>query len=141
MSIIYKVVLPLLLVVCGPAFYSSISISADAPAAPAAEINPPLAELVKLFEKREFASDKGEKLGYRLFIPADYDKTKTYPLTVFLHGSGESATTTSRNLSTPDRACSRMLSRSRSTRRSCFVRNARAAANGAITTATFARPS
>ncbi len=34
----------------------------------------------------------GEQLPYRLFEPIGYDATQSYPLVIFLHGSGESGT-------------------------------------------------
>lgn len=40
------------------------------------------------FEKKTFASSTGE-LPYRILYPENYDKTKTYPLVLFLHGAGE----------------------------------------------------
>jgi len=39
------------------------------------------------FGKQKYIS-KGDTLNYRLLIP-DYDTSRTYPLVVFLHGSGE----------------------------------------------------
>lgn len=62
-----------------------------APQARAADLNPPKEELVKIFEARTFDDGAGRALKYRLFIPKGYaDTTIRYPLTVFLHGSGES---------------------------------------------------
>ena len=43
------------------------------------------------YEARVYTNDKGEKLNYRLMLPAGYDfngETK-YPLVLFLHGAGE----------------------------------------------------
>jgi predicted peptidase len=40
------------------------------------------------FEARTFR-DEGLTLPYRLLKPADYDRSKKYPLVVFLHGAGE----------------------------------------------------
>lgn len=37
-------------------------------------------------------SATGKTLPYRIFIPANYDATKTYPLILFLHGAGERGT-------------------------------------------------
>lgn len=31
----------------------------------------------------------GYSLGYRIYVPADYDASKTYPVLLFLHGAGE----------------------------------------------------
>ncbi len=41
-----------------------------------------------LYEKREFIF-KGDTLKYRVLFPENYDKNRSYPLVVFLHGSGE----------------------------------------------------
>jgi predicted peptidase len=40
------------------------------------------------FQKKEF-SRNGNTLLYRIFYPKDYNKSKTYPVLTFLHGSGE----------------------------------------------------
>jgi predicted peptidase len=44
---------------------------------------------VERWEARVFKNSQGETLPYRLLQPKHYDKTKTYPLVVFLHGMGE----------------------------------------------------
>lgn len=41
------------------------------------------------FEARQYVSPEGGKLLYRLLSPQGYDKSKTYPLILFLHGAGE----------------------------------------------------
>lgn len=41
------------------------------------------------FEKKEFAFANGKTLPYRILYPENYDKTKKYPLLLFLHGGGE----------------------------------------------------
>jgi predicted peptidase len=47
----------------------------------------------KVFMARTFSDAKYEhSLPYRLFIPDNYDKSKTYPLVLFLHGAGERGT-------------------------------------------------
>jgi predicted esterase len=46
------------------------------------------ASLAAPFEAREFLSEKGDKLLYRIFIPDNYDSTKQYPLVVGLHHGG-----------------------------------------------------
>lgn len=47
------------------------------------------AQDVTLFEKRVFVSSKGDSLPYRVLLPENYDKSKKYPLVLFLHGGGE----------------------------------------------------
>lgn len=42
----------------------------------------------ELFLKKEFIY-KGDTLRYRVLFPEHYDKNKSYPLVLFLHGSGE----------------------------------------------------
>lgn len=41
------------------------------------------------FQKKEFIDAKGDTLRYRILFPKNYDKTKKYPLVLFLHGAGE----------------------------------------------------
>ena len=45
-----------------------------------------------LFEARIHTSDRNGSMPYRLMKPAGYDKTKKYPLVLFLHGAGERGT-------------------------------------------------
>lgn len=42
----------------------------------------------ELYEKREFVF-KGDTLRYRVLFPENYDKNRSYPMVLFLHGSGE----------------------------------------------------
>ena len=42
----------------------------------------------EMFLKKEFIY-KGDTLKYRVLFPENYDKSRNYPLVVFLHGSGE----------------------------------------------------
>jgi predicted peptidase len=42
-----------------------------------------------LFEKRSYITSAGDTLPYRILFPEGYDKTKKYPLVLFLHGGGE----------------------------------------------------
>jgi len=46
-------------------------------------------EILKAFTARSYTDAEGHVLLYRLFIPAGYEPGKKYPLTLFLHGSGE----------------------------------------------------
>jgi predicted peptidase len=41
------------------------------------------------YQKKEFAFADGKILPYRILYPGNYDKTKKYPLILFLHGAGE----------------------------------------------------
>ncbi|HEX3166326.1 MAG TPA: dienelactone hydrolase family protein [Chitinophagaceae bacterium] len=42
-----------------------------------------------VYEKKEFVFAEGKTLPYRILYPVNYDKTKKYPLLLFLHGAGE----------------------------------------------------
>jgi predicted peptidase len=44
---------------------------------------------VQDLQARTYTDANGKTLPYRLFVPANYDATKQYPLIVFLHGAGE----------------------------------------------------
>lgn len=41
------------------------------------------------FKKENYVSTTGLELPYRILYPENYDKTKKYPLVLFLHGAGE----------------------------------------------------
>lgn len=41
------------------------------------------------FLKKQFRTDSGYELNYRILFPANYDSAKEYPLILFLHGAGE----------------------------------------------------
>jgi len=41
------------------------------------------------YEKKVYASPSGLSLPYRILYPENYDRTKKYPLILFLHGAGE----------------------------------------------------
>jgi len=42
-----------------------------------------------LFEAREYKSEDGSILPYRILLPDDFEEGKIYPLVLFLHGMGE----------------------------------------------------
>ena len=42
-----------------------------------------------VYEKQIFTGANAKTLPYRILYPANYDRTKAYPLVLFLHGSGE----------------------------------------------------
>jgi predicted peptidase len=48
-----------------------------------------LAQDLTLFERKTFTNSNGESILYRILFPKGYDKTKKYPLLLFLHGAGE----------------------------------------------------
>jgi predicted peptidase len=43
---------------------------------------------LSVYQKKEFTYN-GNKLPYRILYPENYDKSKKYPLLLFLHGAGE----------------------------------------------------
>ena len=45
-------------------------------------------KMVDGFAARNFTDSSGYSMPYRLFVPADYDKSRKYPLVVWLHGAG-----------------------------------------------------
>ena len=47
------------------------------------------AQDLNLYQKRKFTGADGQVLPYRILYPQNYDKTRTYPLILLLHGSGE----------------------------------------------------
>ena len=52
-----------------------------------------------IYEKKEFVFAEGKTLPYRILYPANYDKTKKYPLLLFLHGAGERGNDNEKQLS------------------------------------------
>ncbi len=71
-------------VAAGLAAVAMSSAVAEAPKPP--EVAP---EIAARFEARVYSDASGEKLGYRLMKPKNYDAAKKYPLVLFLHGAGE----------------------------------------------------
>ncbi len=51
-----------------------------------------------LYQKKEYVTEQGKHLPYRILFPADYERTKKYPLLLFLHGAGERGTENERQL-------------------------------------------
>jgi predicted peptidase len=47
------------------------------------------AQVPVVFEKKEYKFAEGKVLPYRILYPENYDKSKKYPLVLFLHGAGE----------------------------------------------------
>ncbi|MEM7234236.1 MAG: dienelactone hydrolase family protein, partial [Planctomycetota bacterium] len=52
----------------------------------------------ELFEARRYKGSEGDHLGYRLFVPKDYDPKKEYPLILFHHGGGGAGSDNRRQL-------------------------------------------
>jgi predicted peptidase len=72
-------------------FLASISIICNAQ-------NIHAADVADRFQARMYQSKKYSLLPYRLLIPKNYDKTKKYPLVLFLHGSDERGTDNKKQL-------------------------------------------
>ncbi len=49
---------------------------------------PTRAQDLDQYQRKEYSS-KGQTLRYRILYPKDYDRSKKYPLVLFLHGAGE----------------------------------------------------
>ena len=47
------------------------------------------AQDISLYQKKEYSYAEGKVLPYRILYPENYDKSKKYPLVLFLHGAGE----------------------------------------------------
>ena len=55
------------------------------------------AQDLKEFKKEKFKDKEGNELLYRILYPKTYDKKKSYPLLLFLHGMGKEAMTMRRS--------------------------------------------
>ncbi|WP_226388694.1 prolyl oligopeptidase family serine peptidase [Penaeicola halotolerans] len=42
-----------------------------------------------LYEEKVYINENGDRMDYRILYPEAYDKSKKYPLVLFLHGAGE----------------------------------------------------
>jgi predicted peptidase len=51
------------------------------------------------FESRMYTNEAGKIMPYRLFIPAQYNPQRTYPLVLWLHGAGGTGTDNLRQIS------------------------------------------
>jgi len=47
------------------------------------------AQDLSLYQKKEYTNRDGKVLPYRILYPENYDKSKKYPVMLFLHGAGE----------------------------------------------------
>jgi predicted peptidase len=47
------------------------------------------AQDLSAYQKSTYTNSSGQVLHYRILFPENYDRTKKYPLILFLHGSGE----------------------------------------------------
>ena len=59
----------------------------------------PLTPITKLDElyKKTYTDSTGS-LNYRMYVPADYDKEKTYPVLIYLNGAGSRGTDNEKQL-------------------------------------------
>jgi predicted peptidase len=48
-----------------------------------------MAQDLTLFQKKVFRSKSGQELNYRILYPENYNKSKKFPVLLFLHGAGE----------------------------------------------------
>lgn len=52
-------------------------------------LSPAIAQDYSLYQKQQYTNAEGKTLPYRILYPKNYDKSKKYPLILFLHGAGE----------------------------------------------------
>ncbi len=48
--------------------------------------------MINKFKPFEFTDSDDTRIGYRLYVPQDYNENKKYPFILFLHGAGERGT-------------------------------------------------
>lgn len=53
---------------------------------------------LSVYEKKQFISEDGDTLDYRILFPENYEENKGYPLLLFLHGAGERGSDNERQL-------------------------------------------
>lgn len=61
----------------------------------------PVSEVINVntaLKRAVFTSEEGQRLPYRLFLPADYNESYAYPVVLFLHGAGERGSDNSSHL-------------------------------------------
>ncbi len=46
-------------------------------------------DLEELYQPKEYISDDGDTLRYRMMLPPEFEEGRDYPLVLFLHGAGE----------------------------------------------------
>lgn len=44
---------------------------------------------MNLYQRKNYTNSKGDSIPYRILFPENYDRSKKYPLVLFLHGAGE----------------------------------------------------
>lgn len=59
-------------------------------------------ELFTQYEAGSFVGSEGERIDFQLMTPRDFDPSQTYPLVVFLHGSGGRGPANIQNLTDAD---------------------------------------
>lgn len=78
------------------------------------------AQTAERFQSRTIAKDS-HALRYRLFVPQDYDASKSYPVILYLHGAGERGRDDTMHLVRSAEILHRFVSDSVQLRHPCFV--------------------
>lgn len=53
---------------------------------------------VDVYQRGEYVSDDGTVIPYRYYLPKDYDRSKKYPIVLYMHGNGSRGTDNERHL-------------------------------------------